>query len=211
MTDSSRARCNPTLMAQQLRDGSLSLTDAIYSDQVPAHVLHHFACDCAERSLMNIRALKGKSWRKRFIRVLQRQKEAEFLLWGALRTKRQWIEGEIDEQELEEVTFRLKATINKHGWNVRGDAAVATSCAMMKESRDAAWCTAWYAVGVTVWFGTDQDERVWQRCHLATLLDELAHKQHQLLALLSLHKDQVDGTLTTQKELLEGWLFSDFR
>lgn len=72
------------LLRQSSETPSITLERALRMTPIPQHILHHFAIDCAERSLLR-EECAGR--------------EPSVQCWEALRSKRRWIEGKASEQE----------------------------------------------------------------------------------------------------------------
>lgn len=197
----------PLELVRALCDGQLSLTDAIYSGRIPDPVLHHFACDCAERALLQTRTAGRGGLRRRLFRLFSRTKEVELQLWEALHAKRRWLEAELGDDAFARQSASLKRLLSGLAWHLEGDAAISVNCAMMRDAKDAAWCAAWYAVGVTPWLENMDDERQWQRKKLASLTEQCLHTRVHLLHLLKNHQETLGSSLQRHQQAMEEALF----
>lgn len=88
-------------LIQRLRDGSIQLKDAFSVGHVPETLLHTFACDCAERALT-------QEWKA------GRQPDAR--LWNAIWLKRRWLEGAIEDQELNDAREQIEKLATDLSW-----------------------------------------------------------------------------------------------
>ncbi|HAA59205.1 MAG TPA: hypothetical protein DCE42_30940 [Myxococcales bacterium] len=84
---------NLTSMIKDLRRGNLSIFQATHTQKIPALVLHCFAHDCAQRTLL-------QSYKD--------NKELHLSLWRATQIKRQWISGEASDEQLEQVRLEIR-------------------------------------------------------------------------------------------------------
>lgn len=128
-----RLSMNPLEIASQLEGGTLSLSDALQA-QLPDAMLHLFACDCAERSLLRERAV-GRIPDPRSLE--------------AIHTKRLWLFDKATDEErvraLEEAREAERAAWDHVKWAERRTALVSAYRAV--------WFTntgAWYAADSAV-------------------------------------------------------------
>ena len=124
---------------------------------LPEHILHHFACDCAERALLRERAAG---------------REPDPRSWEAVRIKRRWVEGRATDQELgaaRDAAGAARAWAAEAAWDAAWDAA-------------GAW--AWGAVRAEAGAAAGEAEESWQRAHLASLVAQYEAQRGSLLSLL---------------------------
>ncbi len=152
-------------ICKQLRVGQISLDEAIKSGKIPDHILHHFACDCAERSLLRER---------------EAGREPDSRSWEAIRIKRLWIEGKATEKKLDAARDSASAATCA-AWSASSASA---SDAARDTASDAAWAANWDdACGA---------ERAWQKGHLFALIEQYQQERSTLLSLLTERKKKIE-------------------
>ena len=90
-------------IAEKLWTDKIDLDDVIESGDIPDHILHNFACDCAEKALL---------------REEQSGRKTDPRSWEAIRVKRLWIEGNATNQKLDTAWAAARAA----AWVVACDA-----------------------------------------------------------------------------------------
>ncbi len=140
-------------LAQWYREQGFNLSEIIAAEQVPEHVLHIFACDCAERMLLK----KQKAGQKLDAR-----------LWKAIKAKRRWLKKELSDDELLDIRVESR--------NIRNDTWVISWNALRNYGNDAALSVASIAIREPE---GRQQEIEWQRNRLMELF--YAHKSPSTL------------------------------
>ena len=108
------------------------------------HTLHEFACWCAEQALLQER---------------EAGREPDARSWAAVKAKRQWLQGEISDEEL--------AAAWAAAWDAAWDAARTVAWA-------AAWTADWTAARAAAWAADWPAARDAQNTELERMLNELA-------------------------------------
>lgn len=90
-------------LLEHLRDGDIQLEDAIEADGVPEALLHQFASDCIERALSRLEKVG---------------KDVDPKSWEAVKVKRDWLVGKLNEDELREAQEEVKTTDTTVAWGV---------------------------------------------------------------------------------------------
>lgn len=109
--------------------GDLEALMATASDEV----LHYFATDCAERTL---------------IRGISQGREPDERSWKAVEVKRLWLRGECSDEELEAAWVAALVAARSAAWSPAWSSAWA---AAWVAARDAAWDAAIDAVRAAAW------------------------------------------------------------
>ncbi|MCB9641041.1 MAG: hypothetical protein H6728_12230 [Myxococcales bacterium] len=161
-------------------------------EKIPDHILHNFACDCAERALS----------RSKRLAMIPDPRSVE-----ALRYKRLFIEGRCSEQALRYAFYAAQDAARSSYKGVR-DAGYAAMNAALIDPRESSYAVSRDAICDASRHGLRQEEIVWQVEHMNRLLTEYMHKRESLLLLLRKRKvQQHDGTLQRYQSHLEEALF----
>ncbi len=189
-------------IVNQLKSKDISLDDAINSGKLPDHILHTFACDCAERAL---------------IRERKKEREPDPRSWEAIRVKRLWIEGKSSNEELD-VAWAA-------AWSAARDAAryaawAAAWAAAWSAARDAAWSAAWDAAWDAAWAAAldaagyaaldaaRKKERSWQKEHLLAMIEQYQTTRSSLLSTLLQRANNLTITIPQWQKESEDVLYS---
>ncbi len=192
-------------ICKHLREGIIELEAAIESGEIPEHILHHFACDCAERALLRER---------------EAGREPDACSWEAIRIKRLWVEGKATEEKLDAACADARDAARNATWDsVRNramaaarwaaryaawnatdaawDAANATDAAKSAawnaaNATDAVWSAAWNAVWSAAWNAAFDKEQSWQTELLCALIERYQDARASLLSLLLERKKQIE-------------------
>lgn len=130
-------------LAQWYREQGFNLAEIITQEQIPEHVLHLFACDCAERMLLK----KQKAGQK-----------IDARLWKAIKAKRRWLQNELSNDELLNIRMETR--------EIRNDTWVISWNALRNYGQDAAITVASIAIKDPE---GRQQEIEWQRNRLMEL------------------------------------------
>lgn len=161
-------------------------------EKIPDHLLHTFACDCAERALR----------RSRQIGITPDPRSLE-----ALRYKRLFIEGKCSEQALR-YAFYAAQDAARSVYKVARDASYAAMNAALEEARESAYAVSRDALCDAARHGLKQEEILWQVDQINRILTEFMFKRESLLLLLRQRNvQQQDGTLARFQRHLEEVLF----
>jgi hypothetical protein len=91
------------MLSQLLTDGEVAIEEAIETIGIPATLLHRFACDCIDRALQ---------------RQTNVGKEPDPKSWNALKAKQEWLQGKLNDEELEEAQEEVMTTDTTTAWGV---------------------------------------------------------------------------------------------
>ncbi|TNE43240.1 MAG: hypothetical protein EP343_34090 [Deltaproteobacteria bacterium] len=202
-----------------LRSGISDAQNVLESGDIPEHLAQHFACDCTERT-----------WLQRSGNNSQVQE----LTRSVLQLKRKWIEGDVSIADARRVMEVLQHTepqspeppsglsnawkLIRAAWEVVGMASVFLSPEDIASMTNTSQLEG--TVTYLLWKGELQlqqlwgdkplweDEKEWQRSHLADLLEEYLHEQAELLHILHHRQKQLEEELDAHKEEWEDPLFN---
>lgn len=150
---------------------------------LPGFVLHHFACDCLERTAGLCRR-QGRGLRGGWLEVVQK--------------KREWIEGKVPWEEVYEARSRLQRMHTGEGGLVLQQAEWMILSSLTEEPETAARYASYYPLF--------PEDRRWQCSHLQAKLEVLLQERTGFLALLETRRSLLEGR-SAWKVALEGRLF----
>ncbi len=202
-----------------LRSGTLDVQDVLDSGDVPEHLAQHFACDCTERS-----------WLQRS----DNNSPIQELTRAVLQLKRKWIEGDVGLADARRVMEVLQHTqpqtpeppsglsnawkILRAAWEVVGMASVFLSPEDIASMTNTSQLEG--TVTYLLWKGELQlqqlwgdkplweDEKEWQRSHLADLMEEYLNERAELVTLFQRRREKLEEELYAHKEEWEDPLFN---
>ena len=175
-----------------LRRREFSFYDVIFREETPEHILHEFACDCAERAL----------WQIHFA-----GRETDVRSWKVLRLKRLWLQKEVGHGELQEAQEEAR-NVARQAWDGSWGGADLDRESAHAASRAARAATiiARLAAFDTLSVGVIEEGDTWYASHLADLLDLFAEEREKIIEALRSRQRQLRALPRWQQELEEGLL-----
>ena len=146
-----RVRLSGTIVEEQDKAAASERTVLAMADA--GNLLHEFACWCAEQALK---------------REQDQQREPDPRCWAAIEAKRQWLKGDITDEQLVAARAAARAAAREDAWEdawaaaredawaaaweaARGDAWAAAREAARAAAREDAWAAAWAAAWEAAW------------------------------------------------------------